>query len=120
MIKLPQVVLQEIKSHLESERKRVSAQITDLSIQDPFADTGRVNDNAASDTEASEESDHERLQALIAELKSKLEAIEAALERIKKGTYGICQTCGNLIDTDRLAAMPTALLCMDCEAKKKK
>ncbi|MBI4999343.1 TraR/DksA C4-type zinc finger protein [Candidatus Gottesmanbacteria bacterium] len=34
--------------------------------------------------------------------------------------YGICERCGKMIDTDRLAVMPAAELCLECEKKKEK
>jgi RNA polymerase-binding protein DksA len=42
-----------------------------------------------------------------------LEEIEAALERIDTGTYGLCATCGRPIDSERLEAVPYATLCID-------
>ena len=110
----------EIKTHLEEEVDHVKAQIADLSKQDPFADEDRLMDNAASDTEAKEEFNHDRVEAMVEELTTKLTSLQAALERITKGTFGYCVNCGELIDTDRLAAIPTATLCMNCEAKKKR
>ena len=44
------------------------------------------------------------------------QAIEEALVRIEKGTYGICDNCGKPIDPARLEALPQATLCMDCKA----
>lgn len=118
MIKFPKSVLTEIESFLNSEKQKVQSQIHDLTAQDPYSDTSRLADNAASDTEAKEETDHERFEAMLIELKHKLELIESALRRIDKGTYGPCENCGNLIDTSRLAAMPTAVYCINCEQKK--
>ncbi len=118
MLKFPKEILLEIKTHLLGEKERLLAQITDLSAQDPFSDTDRLTDNAASDAEANEETNHERYQAMVSELTGQKVAVEAALKRIEDGSYGFCINCKNLIDTDRLAAIPTALLCMDCEAKK--
>lgn len=89
-----------------------------LSDQDPFADPDRTIDNAASDTEASEEFNHDRVAALIEELKKKLIDLDDALLRIGNGTYGFCATCGSMIDTDRLAVIPTAKYCSACETKK--
>ncbi|MGD9201364.1 MAG: TraR/DksA C4-type zinc finger protein [Chitinispirillia bacterium] len=37
-----------------------------------------------------------------------LEQVEKALERIKEGTYGICQVTGELIPTERLEEVPVA------------
>ncbi len=46
-----------------------------------------------------------------------LAAIDAALERIDQGTYGICSTCGRPIDTERLQALPYASQCIDCKRR---
>ena len=39
--------------------------------------------------------------------------IEAALERIDDGTYGLCSACGRAITVERLEAVPYATLCLD-------
>jgi DnaK suppressor protein len=43
-----------------------------------------------------------------------LDQVEAALERIEKGTYGVCQQCGKEIGAERLNAIPFAACCIDC------
>lgn len=120
MNSFPKDTLVGIQKHLEEEKARLISRIGELSVQDPFHDPDRTNDNAASDTEASEESNHDRVAALVDELKLKRTEVEAAIERIRNGTYGFCASCGNMIDTDRLAIYPTATLCLLCESKKKK
>jgi DnaK suppressor protein len=42
--------------------------------------------------------------------------IDAALERIQAGTYGICSDCGVSIPPARLNAYPTAKRCVDCQS----
>ncbi|MEK7129578.1 MAG: TraR/DksA C4-type zinc finger protein [Patescibacteria group bacterium] len=116
----PSDVLVTIRQHLEEEKTRVAGRIAELQAQDPFSDPDRTNDNAASDTEASEESSHDRFTALLEELTGQLAATEAALGRIAGGTYGFCTNCSDMIDTDRLSILPTATLCLTCEQKKKK
>jgi len=39
--------------------------------------------------------------------------IDAALERIEDGTYGLCADCGGPIGEERLLAVPYATLCID-------
>ncbi len=119
MNQFPKDTLTEIKAHLTSEQARLLARMTELSVQDPFSDPDRTNDNAASDMEASEESNHDRVSALVAELKLQAADVEKALGKISDGTYGFCTVCGNMIDTDRLAIHPTATMCLSCESKKK-
>ena len=44
----------------------------------------------------------------------KLERLEAALQRMEEGTYGICEACDQAIEPERLAALPIATLCIAC------
>jgi RNA polymerase-binding transcription factor DksA len=46
--------------------------------------------------------------------KVKLERLEAALQRMEEGTYGVCAACGRAIEPERLAALPIATLCIAC------
>jgi RNA polymerase-binding protein DksA len=39
--------------------------------------------------------------------------IDAALQRIEDGTYGICEVCGKPIGAERLSALPWARRCID-------
>lgn len=43
-----------------------------------------------------------------------LRAIDAAIARIKAGTFGTCPKCGEKITTARLEAVPHAALCQEC------
>jgi DnaK suppressor protein len=119
MQSFPNDVLNELRKHLEDEKRHTNERIAQLSAQDPFSDPDRANDNAASDSEANEESSHDRFAAMVEELNTRLADIDAALARIAQGTYGYCTSCNEMIDTDRLAILPTATLCLACEKKKK-
>jgi DnaK suppressor protein len=46
--------------------------------------------------------------------------IEDALERIRKGTYGVCKVCHCLIPKKRLEVVPTATKCVNCKQETKK
>ena len=43
--------------------------------------------------------------------------IEEALDRIEKGTFGICEVCGEGISEERLQARPVTTLCIDCKTE---
>lgn len=45
----------------------------------------------------------------------RLEEVDEALERIKEGSYGTCNTCGKDIAMERLEILPTASQCIECE-----
>jgi RNA polymerase-binding transcription factor DksA len=40
--------------------------------------------------------------------------IKAALARIDKGTYGVCQRCGEAISDERLELLPQTAFCKVC------
>jgi DnaK suppressor protein len=46
-----------------------------------------------------------------------LQAIEEALSRIDKGTYGVCRDCGEAIAPARLNAIPWTRVCITCKEK---
>ena len=46
-----------------------------------------------------------------------LQAIEEALCRMEKGTYGICRDCGDAIAPARLEAIPWTRVCIACKQK---
>lgn len=48
-------------------------------------------------------------------LREDLREIEAALRRLEKHTYGICNRCGRPIGTARLEAVPWAQYCLACQ-----
>ena len=45
-----------------------------------------------------------------------LRLIDDALENIRRGTYGICQDCGQSIGTGRLEVRPYARYCIKCKS----
>ncbi len=118
MQSFPTDVLSDIQKHLTEDKQKTLIRISELSAQDPFSDSERANDNAASDSEAKEESSHDRFAAMLDEMRAHLSDIDAALARIGDGTYGYCSNCKQMIDTDRLAILPTATLCLACEQTK--
>jgi DnaK suppressor protein len=47
--------------------------------------------------------------------RSEIIEIRDALERLHKGTYGLCENCNELIRAERLSKIPHARLCTDCK-----
>ena len=48
-------------------------------------------------------------------LTEKIKAVDLALAKIKKGTYGICDKCVKEIPQGRLKAYPQASYCQRCQ-----
>jgi DnaK suppressor protein len=59
--------------------------------------------------------EQEKDVTLLEALERRLESINDALRSLEKGTYGICERCGNEIDPARLEALPDARLCIKCK-----
>ncbi|MBN1996556.1 TraR/DksA C4-type zinc finger protein [candidate division KSB1 bacterium] len=43
--------------------------------------------------------------------------LNMALERIEKGDFGVCVSCGKDINPERLEAVPHARLCIKCKSR---
>jgi len=68
---------------------------------------------------ASDYSYRARRLSMVEQLEEQLDETREALERIDEGTYGRCMNCGNFIKSERLEALPSAELCIDCQRQEK-
>ena len=78
---------------------------------------------ASRDTNADDEHDPEgatiafersQVDALVRRAEGRIAEVESALERLSRGGYGVCESCGTPIPADRLEVRPTAMRCIDC------
>ena len=72
-------------------------------------DIGDFYDHASSDR------DRELALMLADREREKLTYVDDAVKRIELGTYGICESCDEVIDKERLMAMPFTKLCLSCQ-----
>ena len=63
---------------------------------------------------ATEREEDEVLEGLGSAGQNEIRMIEAALNRIAQGTFGICAACGEPISEERLSAVPYAARCRNC------
>lgn len=104
---------QQARQRLEHERDRVNELITSLRSEgldeEEAAQSGELThyDQHPAD-QASETFEREKDMAILEQLELDLAEIEAALQRVEDGTYGIDEETGQPIDPERLDAMPTA------------
>lgn len=116
----PKSVLVPVSNFLSARLHTLEKRKKEISKQDPFKDSDRVNDNAATDIEADEQYGHARVSAINKEISKSIINVRKALTRIKLGKYGVCEDCGQLIDTERLMMVPEATYCKKCAAKREK
>lgn len=73
--------------------------------------------NADVPDRVTERENDEVLEGLGLAGQGEIRAIDAALDRIAAGTFGICVRCGEQISQERLHAVPHAPLCQTCAAE---
>lgn len=120
VVRFPSKLLKPVGEFLQDKFKLLEKRKKEVEDQDPFKDVDRVLDNASPDTDAYEQFGHARTSAIRKEIEKKMVQVRKALARVKLGKYGICDDCGNMIDTDRLIVYPEATLCASCQAKREK
>lgn len=64
---------------------------------------------------AGPEQEAETLDSLLEKNLKGIQEIENALERLERGAFGICQSCGEKIPASRLEAIPEARYCLSCQ-----
>jgi DnaK suppressor protein len=99
----------EIRDRLNAEREIILTKLNgnDLSIDD--SETPDPVDLAVRNYS-------KNVQLALSENESRqLELIDEALERLEEEEYGLCQNCEKEIHPKRLAAIPWARYCLDCQ-----
>lgn len=67
------------------------------------------------------DSAQDELNSQLAEVESReLSNVEAALEKMREGSYGRCEGCNENIPLVRLQALPYATLCIQCQTELEK
>ena len=59
----------------------------------------------------------EKNVSLLEQVDDELLEVEAAGQRLERGTYGSCQVCSRPIGDERLEAMPATRFCVEDQAK---
>lgn len=88
-------------------------QTTTVALEDSISELS-LYDNHPADI-GSESFERSKDFALEEEARLRLRAVEDALTRVARGTYGICERCGRQIPLERLEAMPSTTLCIRCK-----
>jgi RNA polymerase-binding transcription factor DksA len=99
---------------LRNEQTGLQAQLKELGFADQGSGLNYDSNFADSSQVTAERGEAERLAA---ELRESLDEVEAAIQRLEAGNYGLCEVCGKPIGVARLEAMPAARLCIADAAK---
>jgi DnaK suppressor protein len=114
--------VEEVRDRLVALRDEARARLADLTGD--YA--GIVA--ASRDTNADDEHDPEgatiaferaQVGALADQVRRSLVEIDAALDRVEQGRYGVCEGCGRPIPDARLEVRPTARTCVPCASRRR-
>lgn len=112
-LNFPSRLLLPIKSFLEKELVALKRRKKQMKEADPFSDENRTVENTF-ERDLDEQIGHFDNEIKVKFLSKQIAQFRTALTRMKIGKYGICEKCGNMIDTDRLAVKPEATTCVKC------
>lgn len=102
--KFKKLLLEKREDMLNVFRRKKETDLTEVEIGDEI-------DSASQNVEK------EILFELADSEKIVLDAIEAALRRIEKGSFGSCESCRGKIADERLKAIPWVRYCITCQSK---
>lgn len=109
-----------MKERLEKERALVESELSTVGRKNPKiegdweATPGELDASATESDELADKIENfEENTAILKELEIRLGDINLAIEKIDKGTYGVCEECGAEIEEERLEANPSARTCKE-------
>lgn len=111
--------INDIKVKLAADKESLERQLAEFAAQNPknaddqvtqFPNLGDKDDENAEEVDA-----YSTNLTLERTLESDLRDINAALQKIAEGKYGICKYCNKEIDEKRLLARPGSSSCISCK-----
>lgn len=99
---------------LEKERVRTLEEIENLreQLQEEIEPASATDEDSADAAAAIYE--RGKVISLIQNREDRVRALDEAIERVRKGLYGTCKSCGEEIPAERLQIMPETSFCVRC------
>ena len=114
---MSEINVEKFKNLLLAEQKKLEQELSTVGRKNPDnpedweATPGFTDDNADLNEFSDSIQSFETNTAILKQLETQLNDVKDALEKIEKGTYGICEMSGHPIEEDRLEANPAARTC---------
>jgi DnaK suppressor protein len=111
--------MEHMRERLEREREAAIGRLRELGISPhldeadaPHAGTDTLRDEG----DVAQASEGQDLSFMTRERAAeRVNQLSAALRRLHEGHYGLCERCGGIIEPARLAALPEATTCRNCQ-----
>jgi RNA polymerase-binding protein DksA len=120
--KLAKSTVNRFKDQLEAERERLESMIAELEEE---REQAKLNETASERNPDIDSVDggtmafeYEKELALVENARDLLRKVNHAEHVIKKGHYGVCESCGAAIPIARLQVLPYATMCVVCSGKR--
>ena len=106
----PTDLLLALRAELEEQLHEADTELSDIRS----ARSDSTSDDEHDPEGSTLSTDWSRIAGLRSATLTGITDVDAALERVAVGTYGLCANCGRAIAPGRLEARPAAALCIDC------
>jgi len=120
-----QKLIEQLKEKLEKEKSQIEEELKRFAKKDKnlpgdwdtlFPKWNGETGSHDLETEADEVEEYSTLLPVEYALETRLKDINTALEKIKKGNYGICEKCKKEISEEKLEISPESRFCLKCKA----
>jgi DnaK suppressor protein len=106
---------QVFKNKLLAEKAELEGELASIGQKNPTAKNGWEASTREMEVDKADENEvadkleeYEGNTNILSQLDNQLTEVNTAIEKIEKGTYGICEKCGKPIEKERLEANPSA------------
>jgi RNA polymerase-binding protein DksA len=111
--------IEKIKDGLVTQRAQLIREATDLEEGAFNTSQSEMSGEASFDEEYADAGsftfEREKELSISNNIRDLLSKVDHALDRIDRGTYGLCENCGDPINRERLLALPYSTLCLRCK-----
>jgi DnaK suppressor protein len=110
----------EAQARLEAERELTLARLRTLTDEHDAVVAASLDTNADDEHDpegATIAFERSQVSSLARRARAHLAEVDAALDRLAAGSYGVCETCGSAIPEGRLEVRPTSRTCVGCASR---
>jgi len=112
---MPTIDIDKTLAVLTEDRRNLLHQLAELGADENGELTGDMDYSDAFADAGATTAERTETMGIVDNLKNRLDKIDAAINRLDEGTFGVCTQCGKDIGRDRIEYRPTSSKCFDCK-----